>query len=228
MKEVRMEIVGLARRKDRLEALAKKCEGKKGSFHPIQADVTKEEDILRSFQWTKDNLGPVSILINNAGTLRSGYLSEAKTEDWNTVLQLNVVGLSMATREALKVMKENDIKGHIIHINSVAGHKVLNLEGGSAMYVASKHAITSLTESLRMELSASGHKIKVTSISPGLVDTEIFTDEFRTSETYKNAVDNDSVILQTEDIADGVIFVLSTPPRVQIHELMIRPVGEIL
>ncbi|CAG9814923.1 unnamed protein product [Phaedon cochleariae] len=208
------KIVGVARRKERLDALAKKSASRKGSFHPIQADVSKEEDVLRVFKWTKDNLGPVSILINNAGTVINGYLSESKTEDWNTILQLNVVGLSMATREALKVMKENKIKGHIIHINSIAGHYVKNLEGGFAMYIASKHAVTALTESLRMELSASGHKIKVTSVSPGLVDTEIITEDFKKTETYKKAIEEESILLP-EDIADGVMYALSTPPRVQ-------------
>ncbi|CAG9814921.1 unnamed protein product [Phaedon cochleariae] len=204
----------VARRKERLDALAKKSASRKGSFHPIQADISKEEDVLRVFKWTKDNLGPVSILINNAGTFRSGYLSEAKTEDWNTILQLNVVGLSMATREALKVMKENKIKGHIIHINSIAGHHVMNLEGGFAMYIASKHAVTALTESLRMELSTSGHKIKVTSVSPGMVDTEIIPEDFKKTEGYKKAIEEESILLP-EDIADGVMYALSTPPRVQ-------------
>ncbi|KAJ8931738.1 hypothetical protein NQ314_015270 [Rhamnusium bicolor] len=119
-------VVGLARRKDRLDQLAKKLSGKKGKLFPVKTDLTKEEDILNAFKWTKENLGPIHILINNAGYAETGYITDGDTELWNKIFQLNVIGLSIATREAVKDMKANNVDGHIIHINSLAGHRNLS------------------------------------------------------------------------------------------------------
>ena len=118
-------MLGVARRSERIEERAKQLSGKKGKLHAIKADLTNEEDILNVFKWAKDKLGPVHILINNAGRGLYGPLTEGKTEDWKSVFDLNVLGLCIATREAVKIMKENKINGHIIHVNSVLGHQVL-------------------------------------------------------------------------------------------------------
>ena len=150
----------MARRSERIEQRAKQLSGKKGKLHAIKADLTKEEDILKIFKWSKENLGPVHILVNNAGKTASTNLTEGKTEDWKSVFDLNVIALSIATGEAVKIMKENKINGHIIHVNSVLGHQVLY--PGLSMYPPSKFAVTALTESLRQELNQQGLKIKIT------------------------------------------------------------------
>lgn len=80
---------------------------------------------------------------------------------WKKTFDLNVIGLLIATREAIKDMQANNIDGHVIHINSVAGHKVINFPGGN-VYSATKHAVTALTESLRLELVRNNSKIRVT------------------------------------------------------------------
>ena len=123
--------------------------------------MTKEEDILKVFKWSKDNLGPVHILVNNAGRVAHTNLTEGKTEDWKSVFDLNVLGLCIATREAVKIMKENKINGHIVHVNSIVGHQVVNYPGLN-VYPASKFAVTALTETLRQELNHQGLKIKIT------------------------------------------------------------------
>ena len=86
---------------------------------------------------------------------------EGKTEDWKAIFDVNVLGLCIATREAVKIMKENNINGHIVHINSIAGHKLINIPGLN-VYPGSKYAVTALTETLRQELNHLGLKIKVT------------------------------------------------------------------
>jgi NADP+-dependent farnesol dehydrogenase len=99
--------------------------------------------------------------VNNAGIIQQTNLTEGDTEKWKRVLDTNVMGLCIATREAVKVMKANKIDGHIIHINSIAGHTVPNFPGLN-VYPASKHAVTALTETLRQEFNHLGLKIKIT------------------------------------------------------------------
>jgi NADP+-dependent farnesol dehydrogenase len=155
-------VVGLARRVERVEELAKKLKGKKGKLHGVKADISKEEDILNAFKWTSDNLGPVHILVNNAGlTQKTNLTTEGDTEKWRKIFDTNVMGLCIATREAVKIMQAKKIDGHVIHINSTTGHRVPNLPGRN-VYPASKHCVTALTETLRHELRHLGLKVKIT------------------------------------------------------------------
>lgn len=156
-------VVGLARRSENIEKLAKKLESQKGKLYAFKADISREEDILKAFNWVSDNLGPVSILINNAGVVKQTTLIDGDIELWKQLLDTNVLGLCIATREAVRIMKANKIDGHIIHINSIAGHSVPKFPFNS-VYPASKHAVTALTETLRQELNHFGSKIKITVI----------------------------------------------------------------
>lgn len=152
-------VVGLARRLEKLEALSKKLQNKKGKFFHRQTDIKREEDILKAFKWTRENIGPVSILINNAGIASRVDLTNTPTEKVKELLDTNVIGLYVATREACKIMMENNIDGHIVHISSIAGHAVISAESG--VYSASKHAVMVLTETLRKELVNKNSKIKI-------------------------------------------------------------------
>lgn len=155
------KVVGLARRSQLVEKLSTKLVGKKGKLYAIKADISQEEDILAAFNWVKENLGPIHILINNAGVLQDTNLIDGETNKWKIIFDTNVLGLCMATREAVKIMRAHNIDGQIIHINSVAGHGVPNFPGIN-VYPASKHAVTALTESLRQELNRIGSNIKIT------------------------------------------------------------------
>lgn len=152
------KVVGFARRKELIEQFAQELSSAKGKLYALQVDMTKEEDILKGFEWVRANVGVVHVLVNNAGTATFGTLLDGTTPDWKLTFDLNVLGLCIATREATKVMREQGIDGHVIHINSVLGHtytKEMNV------YSASKHAVTALTETLRQELNAVGSRIKI-------------------------------------------------------------------
>uniref|UniRef100_A0A4Y0BPS9 Dehydrogenase n=1 Tax=Anopheles funestus TaxID=62324 RepID=A0A4Y0BPS9_ANOFN len=210
---------GLARRVERVEELKNDLpEEVRERLHAIRCDVTKEEDILAAFREVEQKFGGVDVLINNAGVARSSYgvLDAKNTQAIRDVIDTNLVALALCSREAYQSMKKRSVDGHIIHINSILGHHVLPMNTLN-VYPASKYGVTALTETMRHELRMAGTKIKVTSISPGLVRTEIITN---------SAAVADMPILEAEDIADAVLYVLGTPPRVQIHELMIKPVGE--
>ncbi|XP_015836276.2 farnesol dehydrogenase [Tribolium castaneum] len=217
-------VAGLARRSERIEERAKKLEGKEGKLHAVKTDMRKEDEITKAFKWVEKNLGQVHILINNAGVAKEGLLSNGDTEAWRNTFDVNVMGLCIATREAVKSMTANNINGHIIHINSVAGHKVVYFPGIN-VYTASKHAVTALAETLRHEFLARGSKIKITSVSPGFVISEMTTLNTGYSPERQKMLKSQP-ILKPEDIADAVCYVLSTPETVQINELLITPVGE--
>ena len=157
-----MQVVGVARRKHLIEDLAKTITKGSGKIYAFQGDLTKEEDIINAFKWTTENVGPLDYLINNAGLGRfNDTFVDFPTEDFKTVLDTNVLAVAVASREAIKIMTENNIAGHIVNVSSVAGQKVPNVPGFH-IYVASKHALTAFSESLRLELVRNGSKIKVT------------------------------------------------------------------
>ncbi|EDS43376.1 3-oxoacyl-[acyl-carrier-protein] reductase 1 [Culex quinquefasciatus] len=215
-----MVVVGLARRVERVEALRNglKDQAIRKRLHAVKCDVSKEEDILRAFRWIEEKLGGVDVLVNNAGVLRDVKLvAPGNTGDLREVIDTNVMGLILCSREAFQSMKKRSVDGHIVHINSVVGHYIPNLPVLS-IYPASKYAVTALTETMRREFLAEGTKIKVTSISPGVVKTDMVPNEMQK--------DQDLPMLEAEDVAAAVVYAVGTPPRVQIHELTIRPVGE--
>lgn len=213
-----MIVVGLARRKEKMEEEMRAVEGKE-RFHALKCDVSSEGDVHNAFCWIKKNLGTVQVLVNNAGMLVPGSLVDTSRKDWEKVFSVNVMGLLECTRQAVKMMKEADVEGHIIDINSIEGHSV-HFFGDLRfnVYAGTKHAVTGLAKTLHLELL--GGKIRVTSISPGYVKTDIVSFLDNKSDTSQFPG------LEAEDIADSVLYVLGTPQRVQIHELIIKPNGE--
>lgn len=129
----------------------------------LRCDVTHEQDIRDAFAWVDERLGGVDILVNNAGVLRGGRLTDAdSTANMALTLQVNVLGVAIATREAFLSMQRRRCGGHVVIINSVAGHAVPFMADHSFnMYPASKHAITAMTEVLRQDFIKSGLPIKI-------------------------------------------------------------------
>ncbi|KAF5293557.1 hypothetical protein FQA39_LY03042 [Lamprigera yunnana] len=98
--EAGLIVVGLARRKDKLDDLAKSLNGKMGKMYSFRTDVTKENEILNAFKWIKDTLGPVHIVINSTGIIRNTNLVDGNIKIWKDILDTNVLGLCILTREA--------------------------------------------------------------------------------------------------------------------------------
>lgn len=153
-------MAGFARRVDRVEELSKRLAGKKGRLYAVKADITVEQEVVDAFRWTIANLGPVHVLVNNAGIAQHTSLADGETDKWRRVLDTNVLGLCVATREALRVMKEHRIAGHVVHVSSIAGHKVPDLEGLN-VYSASKYAVRALAETLKNDLRREKSQVKV-------------------------------------------------------------------
>ncbi|XP_050323116.1 farnesol dehydrogenase-like [Bactrocera neohumeralis] len=218
-----MLVVGLARRKERIEALRETLKPEAGQrVHAIQCDVRKEQEIVDAFKGIESEFGPVAVLVNNAGIMRgSDLVSEGNSSDLRDTIDTNVLAVAYCTREAFRAMREHGGDGHVFLINSIAGHSFSNVPGLSwNLYPSSKYAVTAMTEVYRQEFLKYNTKVKVTSISPGGVLTEILPAHLLPED--KTGLP----LLKPEDVADALIYCLQTPPHVQIHELTIKPLGE--
>ncbi|XP_076181757.1 farnesol dehydrogenase [Ptiloglossa arizonensis] len=218
--EHNVKVVGLARRKDKLQELAAKL--KSGMFYPIQCDLRNEESIVKAFKWTEKELGGADILVNNAGVIDMTPLIAAPSEAYRKVLDTNVISPTICAREFAQSIKKRKVPAHIVNINSIAGHFAESLYAPLGMYAASKYALTALGSELRHEFIADKLKIKITSISPGAV----LTDMFAGVSTVTEETASTATVLRDKDIANAVIYTLGTPEGVEVHEIIIMPQNE--
>ncbi|XP_035720355.1 farnesol dehydrogenase-like [Vespa mandarinia] len=214
--------IGFARRKEKMESEMQNVKGKgKGKFYACECDVTKPESIEQAFEWVKNNFETVHILVNNAGVSSNVKFMNSSRPDWQRLFDVNVLGLIDCTKRAARIMLDSNVEGYIINMNSIAGHYLDVFPDCSLnFYPASKFASVAATDITQKELY--GSKIRVTSISPGLVSTEIFDANNFNVDTIK-----DLPMLEAEDVANAVVYVIGTPQRVHITELIIRPFGEV-
>lgn len=219
-------VVGMARRVERLEKLKQTIQETKkdAQFFGVKCDITQESDIKTAFEYVVKTLGGVDILVNNAGVVKQTlFLAEDNLDELKTVIDTNLMGLISCTKKAYKSMDDRDVPGYIINISSIAGHTVPNLPGMMNVYPSSKHAVTALNTVLRHELNfLKKNKIRVSNVSPGGVRTEIIEG---------NGLDKDNLppgvlLLEAEDVSETVLYLLGTSPRVQVEDVIIRPVGE--
>ncbi|KAF5288864.1 hypothetical protein FQA39_LY03743 [Lamprigera yunnana] len=219
-----MTVVGMARRKNKVEDLSNQISNSDGVLYALEVDVTVEDQILKAFQWIQDNVGAIHVLVNSAGVYRDILLIHSEGKVWKEILNTNVMGLCIATREAVKNMQLNQVSGHIVHINSLAGHEVTSLLN-MGMYAATKHAVTALTETLRQELLLVGSKIKVTSVSPALVKSDMLRSTIEAgglnpTDEQIEIYYSENAHLEVDDVIDSVVFAIATPPHVHVQEVI--------
>ncbi|XP_017777924.1 PREDICTED: farnesol dehydrogenase-like [Nicrophorus vespilloides] len=209
-------VAGMARRVDRMKEMSERFAKYPGKFHALKTDLASTDEILASLKWVKDNLGPIHILVNNAGFLAEGGTFNADLDVWKSQMDTMLLAPCILSQESIKDMIANNVDGHIVNVNSIYGH-VVNHPYGLEMgiYPAVKHGISAITETTRQELVMKGKKIKISAISPGLTGSELFKVDISQIPQVK-----------CSDISDAVMYILATPPHVQIHDLIIKPVGE--
>ena len=162
-----VNVVGLARREQRVKDLASKVSTTAaGKLYAIKCDVSDEAAVQSAFQWVEENVGGVSVLVNNAGSqCTTNLVDENNTGVMKEVVDTNLWGTVYCVREAFQSMKRHGIDGHLVLLNSILGQGVPYLVGqfpSFNIYPATKHAITAITEVLRQELQSLGTKTKVT------------------------------------------------------------------
>ncbi len=212
----------MARRKERIEKLAAGLSAKFSvRTHPICLDVTRRHDVESTFASLPKEWKGIDILVNNAGLARGlSKLHEGDHQDWEEMIDTNIKGLLYVTREVLPGMVKRN-GGHIINIGSVAGHQVYP---NGNVYCATKYAVDALTQGMRLDLL--GTAVRVTSVDPGLVETEFSQVRFRgnkdrAAQTYANTVP-----LRAEDIAEVVVFCATRPRHVDISDVIVMPTAQ--
>ena len=213
----------VARRTDRLEELAGEIADSGGTALPIEADVTEREQATAAGGRAVEELGRLDILVNNAGVMLLGPIVDAPVEEWEQMVEVNLLGLLYTAHAALPHLlkaAEDDPRrvADLVNISSVAGRMARK---GSGVYNATKHGVGAFSESLRQEVT--GRHLRVSLVEPGAVATELQSHnrpEVR-DEIEKRFVDMD--ILQSEDIADAIAYVVTRPRHVAINEVLVRP-----
>ena len=212
-----------ARRIDRLKKFAEELRIKyQVDVKEIKLDVRSYEEVKESFTKLEDDWKRIDILINNAGLSRGmDKIYEGKPENWDEMIDTNIKGLLYVTRTVLPGMVERN-KGHIINIGSLAGHEVYP---GGNVYGATKFAVNGLTKSTRLDVV--GKNIRVSSVDPGLVETEFSIvrysgDEKKAKNTYKGMTP-----LVAEDVAEAVFFCASRPEHVNINDIVMTPIAQV-
>ncbi len=207
-----------ARRQERLSAAADTLRRQDVDVLAQTVDLRDESQILNFFAAVKDRWGRLDALINNAGLGHKESLMTGSTEAWREMLDVNVLAPCICTREAVSLMEPANA-GHILHISSMSGHRVPAIAG---LYSATKFAVRSLTETLRRELRAADSSIRISSISPGIVETE-FAEKYHQSTEKAKDTYSQFPVLQAVDIANAVAYALSQPAHVEVHDILVRP-----
>jgi len=212
-------VVLTARREDRLKKLKTKIEKGGGKALVVTGDVTNKNDWQHLQKETKDTFGSIDVLINNAGLMPLSYVKNFHTDEWDTMVDVNIKGVLNGVSAVLPTMIEQK-EGHIINISSVAAYKYFP---GGAVYCATKSAVKMFSEGLRQELAPT-YGINVTSIEPGAVDTEL-TETITDKELMEDMqeVMGDVQPLEPNDIADAIFYALSQPGRTNINDVYIMP-----
>lgn len=208
-----------ARRLQRLEELAAELKRKPGEdILLLELDVRDQPAVEHTVESLPSEWSAVDILVNNAGLSRGlDKIHEGKLEDWEEMIDANIKGLLYVSRAVIPGMVKRE-QGHIINIGSISGHEVYP---GGSVYCATKFAVDALSKGMRLDLSGTG--LRVTQVSPGMVETEFSLVRFRGDEERAGKVYKGLTPLTPDDIADAVVYCATRPPHVNVSELIVMP-----
>lgn len=202
------------------QAVAQRIMQDGGNAKAYGVDVTDVKAVHELVRAVVRDFGTLDVLVNSAGVMLIRPLTETNVEEWNTTIDLNLKGTLWQIAAVLPVFQKQG-SGHFINLGSVHGLKVFS--PGGAVHSASKFAVRAIAEGLRVEV---GSAIRVTTISPGAVDTGIQnktqgTDSERIKEIYKKA-------LPASAVANAIAFAIEQPAEVDINEIVLRPTAQVI
>lgn len=211
------KVIITGRREEKLQTLKQELE----SAYSIKVltlafDIQDKNAVKKVIDTLSEDWSKIDVLVNNAGlALGKDGLQDGNIEDWETMIDTNIKGLLYITKAVLpNMMKRNE--GHVINLSSTAGKEVYP---GGNVYCATKHAVEALTKSLRIDVLP--YKIKVSSVSPGLVETEFSKVRFKGDSNKADVVYQGFTPLYAEDVADAIYYVASRPPHVNIGDILL-------
>ncbi|HDZ6564516.1 TPA: SDR family oxidoreductase [Staphylococcus aureus] len=200
------KVVLAGRNKEKLQNVANQLS--QDSVKVVPTDVTNKEEVDELIKIAQQTFGGLDIVINSAGQMLSSKITDYQVDEWDSMIDVNIKGTLYTAQAALPTMLEQS-SGHLINIASISGFEVTK---SSTIYSATKAAVHTITQGLEKELAKTG--VKVTSISPGMVDTAI-TAAYNPTDRKK---------LEPQDIAEAVLYVLTQPKHVNVNEITVRPV----
>lgn len=200
------KVVLAGRNKEKLQNVANQLS--QDSVKVVPTDVTNKEEVDELIKIAQQTFGGLDIVINSAGQMLSSKITDYQVDEWDSMIDVNIKGTLYTAQAALPTMLEQS-SGHLINIASISGFEVTK---SSTIYSATKAAVHTITQGLEKELAKTG--VKVTSISPGMVDTAI-TAAYNPTDRKK---------LEPQDIAEAVLYALTQPSHVNVNEITVRPV----
>ena len=215
------DLILTGRRKKRLIDICQKIEAGNGKVLPLAFDIRSKSQTGSALESLPEEWKAVDVLINNAG-LAAGFstISQADVDDWESMIDTNIKGLLYVSRTISAWMIKRK-QGHIVNISSIAGKEAYP---NGSVYCGTKHAVEAISKAMRIELAP--HNIKVSTLSPGAVETEFSRVRFKGDRQKADKVYEGFNPLRARDIAESIYFVVSRPAHVTINDLLIMPTAQ--
>lgn len=220
--EAGASLILTARRKTLLDEVAEEIRKKTGvRILTIELDVRDQNKVERAFSSLPAEWKSIDILVNNAGlAMGKEKIQDYDLDEVRQMVETNILGLVYVTKAVLKGMTERK-SGHIVNLGSTAGHEVYP---GGSIYNATKFAVNALNQGMKMDTL--GDNIRVTSVDPGMVNTDFSTIRFRGDKSKADSVYAGMTPLVAEDIADAIFWAVTRPAHVNINEIIMMPVDQ--
>lgn len=214
-------IIITGRRANRLNELAQHLENNQVEVKTLVFDVRSKEEVEKAWHSLPEEWQQPDVLINNAG-LAAGAdpIHDGDWDDWEQMIDTNVKGLLAVSKTVMPGMISRK-HGHIINVSSIAGKEVY---ANGNVYCASKHAVEAITKGMRIDLLP--HNIKVSSISPGMVETEFSIIRYHGDKEKADKVYEGLTPLYAEDVADAVEFMITRPAHVNVNDMLLMPAAQ--
>jgi NADP-dependent 3-hydroxy acid dehydrogenase YdfG len=206
-------VVG-ARRSERLEALVADITARGGSARLRTVDVRSRDDVAAFIASAEEAFGPVDVLVNNAGVMPLSLMAELRTDEWDRMVDVNIRGVLNGIAAVLPGMKARR-RGHIINVASIGAHMVMPT---GAVYCATKYAVWAISEGLRQE----SPELRVTTVSPGVVATELGHD-ISDASVRDSLSEWRKTSLSPDAIARAIAYAVAEADEVDVNELIVRP-----
>lgn len=225
--ESSVNVIGVARTTQKLQELHDELQiecRSSAKFYPWTCDLTKKDQLEKLFKYVEEEFGGVDILINNAGVVFGRcILDEDSDPDIHMTIETNFSSVVRCCRMAVRSMVARNSQGYIVNISSVLGHAVPSISRGHPLvnvYPCTKFALTAFTQIIQKELiHLKMNNVRVSNVSPGVVRTAII-------ESANIPATANLKYLEPSDIAEAILYILATPERVQIQDIIIKPNGE--